>query len=202
LSFKSSERNTIEVDTLGRYGGKMIFFTADNHFCHKNVIRYENRPFNSTDEMDDYMIKVWNETVNPHDDVYILGDFIFDKKGMVASDIIQKLNGKLHMIKGNHDFFLDKTQDLDVLFEWVKDYHEFKYNHIKFILFHYPIASWHFQKYGSIHVHGHIHKAKINLSYGRAFNAGVDVNDFRPVSIEYVIQSFEEQILEEQREGE
>ena len=53
-----------------------IFFTADTHFCHKNIIKQEDRPFNSIEEMNETMIKKWNAKVKPTDSIYILGDFI------------------------------------------------------------------------------------------------------------------------------
>lgn len=57
-----------------------VFFTADPHFGHTNIIRYENRPFASAEEMDQELIRRWNETVSPEDTVYLLGDFSFYRK--------------------------------------------------------------------------------------------------------------------------
>ena len=48
-----------------------VFFTADPHFGHTNIIRYENRPFASAEEMDQELIRRWNETVSPEDTVYL-----------------------------------------------------------------------------------------------------------------------------------
>ena len=53
----------------------MNFYIADMHFGHKNVIRYDNRPFDSIEEMDKAMITLWNETVGDDDVVYIIGYF-------------------------------------------------------------------------------------------------------------------------------
>ena len=52
----------------------MIYFTADTHFGHCNVIRFCDRPFASAEEMDEAMIQNWNERVTGNDTVYILGD--------------------------------------------------------------------------------------------------------------------------------
>lgn len=52
----------------------MIYFTADTHFGHCNVIRFCDGPFASAEEMDEAMIQNWNERVTGNDTVYILGD--------------------------------------------------------------------------------------------------------------------------------
>lgn len=57
----------------------MIFVTSDIHFSHSNIIKYCNRPFENIFEMDDYIIKKWNETVSYDDTIYILGDFMFSR---------------------------------------------------------------------------------------------------------------------------
>ena len=74
-----------------------IFFTADTHFCHKNIIKHEDRPFNSIEEMNEIMIKKWNAKVRPTDTIYILGDFIFSD-GVTATQLVKRLNGKKYLI--------------------------------------------------------------------------------------------------------
>lgn len=80
----------------------MNYYISDTHFGHKNVIRYDNRPFDSIEEMDEAMIQLWNETVNDADAVYILGDFSWYKEDKTAL-ILGKLKGHKILIKGNHD---------------------------------------------------------------------------------------------------
>lgn len=165
----------------------MIYFTSDNHFYHKNIIKYENRPFADVDNMNQQMIKNWNQTVNPNDSVYILGDFAFTS-GYNANHLLAQLNGKKHLIKGNHDSFLKDNEFDRTKFEWIKDYYCLKHDGMKFILFHFPIAVWDCKHHGSIHLYGHIHSNKSDnhpLTYdlGKAYNVGVDVNDFKPISI-------------------
>jgi len=55
----------------------MIFFTADNHFRHENVIKYEKRPFKDLLEMEAIMVRNWIDRVNKEDHVIIVGDFSF-----------------------------------------------------------------------------------------------------------------------------
>ena len=51
-----------------------VFYIADLHFGHKNIIRYDNRPFKTVEEMDRALIERWNKAVSKNDTVFILGD--------------------------------------------------------------------------------------------------------------------------------
>ena len=171
----------------------MIYFTSDLHFGHKNVIKYENRPFEGVGEMNKVLIDNWNDTVTDKDEVYILGDFSFH--GIEATQsIIRKLNGQKYLILGNHDHVCKKSS-VKEMFAWTKDYYTLKYNNVKFVLFHYPIASWDCKHHGSIHLYGHVHSNKDNyhpllIELGKAYNVGVDVNNYEPVSLEEVLDKF------------
>lgn len=79
------------------------FFTSDLHFSHRNVINFCDRPYSSIEEMDEAIINQWNTQVNPEDEVYFLGDFGINKKKCLDSELIARLNGKKHIILGNHD---------------------------------------------------------------------------------------------------
>lgn len=81
---------------------RKTFVIADNHFGHKNVIEFENRPFASIEEMDKYMIKQWNSVVKGDDIVYMLGDFSFYGFDQTAK-ILKQLNGVKKLVMGNHD---------------------------------------------------------------------------------------------------
>ena len=80
----------------------MIYYIADMHFGHKNVLRFDNRPFAEADLMDEVLIHNWNERVTDEDTVYVLGD-AFWKNEENSVKIIQRLNGHKHLIRGNHD---------------------------------------------------------------------------------------------------
>lgn len=79
-----------------------VWFIADTHFGHSKIIEYCNRPFPNADIMDFNMIQRWNEVVKKDDKVYHLGDFALGNKEQVAS-IVEQLNGKIYLVKGNHD---------------------------------------------------------------------------------------------------
>ena len=79
-----------------------MFFTSDTHFNHTNIIQYCQRPFKSTDEMNEAMIDNWNSIVGEDDTVFHLGDFCL---GGAAewNKILNRLNGRIYLILGNHD---------------------------------------------------------------------------------------------------
>jgi len=82
----------------------MIYFTSDQHFGHKNIITYSNRPFENEREMDNYIINKYNERVSPDDTVYHLGDFGICEDWR-KREILVQLNGKKILVLGNHDFW-------------------------------------------------------------------------------------------------
>lgn len=86
----------------------MNFYIADMHFGHKNIVRYDNRPFDSVEEMDKALIQLWNETVGSDDVVYILGDFSWYKEDKTAF-ILGCLKGHKVLVKGNHDHISPKV---------------------------------------------------------------------------------------------
>ena len=174
----------------------MIYFTADTHFFHANVIEMCRRPFRGLYDMHESLISNWNSVVQENDSIYILGDFAFKGSGSDVNNLLRRLNGTKHLIVGNHDKYL-KYPDFDSsLFESVQDYLILSYNKIWFILFHYPILEWAHYYRKSIHLFGHVHNnishrkeesEKFSFLGSRAVNVGVDVQDFYPVSAEKLI---------------
>ena len=68
----------------------MIYFTADHHFGHANIIRHCARPFQSVGEMDRALLDNWNARIKPQDTVYILGDLFF--RNAVSVEKYSQLN--------------------------------------------------------------------------------------------------------------
>jgi len=170
---------------------KNIFVTSDTHFSHFNIIKYESRPFKTQDEMDEYLIYKWNAKVNPNDEVYHHGDFAFASEGKIR-EIVRRLNGKIHLIWGNHDKAIKQSRSLQDEFVWCRDYFALNSMKVPVIMFHYPIMVWDRKHYGSIHTYGHVHSNKSDHhpmlhSLENAFNVGVDVNNFEPIALEDII---------------
>ena len=100
---------------------RKIFFTSDMHFGHENVIKFDNRPFKTVEEMDEELIRRWNAKVGKGDLVYVLGDMIWKSRNGDAEQLIKSLNGQIILIKGNHDRFLHNAKAKAAL-AGVKDY--------------------------------------------------------------------------------
>lgn len=112
------------------------------------------------------MIDQWNSKVRKNDEVVVLGDFSWGN-AKETMDILDELKGRIYLIRGNHDRFLeDKNFDVS-RFEWIKDYAELNENKRKVVLSHYPIACYNGQyrrdesgKPKTFMLHGHIHKTQ------------------------------------------
>lgn len=147
-----------------------IFFTADEHYGHKNIIKYCNRPFDSVEEMDNEIIKRHNTLVGENDIVYHIGDFTL--KGD-AEQYISRLNGKHIFIQGSHDKFLPKETPQII-----------ELNNPDIVLCHYAMTVWSKSHYNSWQLFGHSHgKLKGN---GKQIDVGVDTHHFFPYSLDEI----------------
>ena len=75
--------------------------------------------------------------------------------------ILERLNGKIYLIKGNHE---KSAEACHSRFEWIKDYHELVIEDNEFekgqqmvILFHYSLREWNASHWGTYHLYGHSH---------------------------------------------
>lgn len=165
----------------------MIFYTADLHFHYKPFL--PDRPFASVEEMDEAMIRLWNETVTDEDTVYVVGDVGYNG-GYVPGDALGRLQGRKHLIRGNHDTGFENAPKLFDYFETVTDFNEIDDGETHILLCHYPIL---YRKRGYM-IHGHLHQARspeydILRQMPRMLNAGVDVNFYRPVTLAQLVEN-------------
>lgn len=142
----------------------MRYYISDLHFFHENLnTKMDCRGFANAEEMNEYMIAQWNKRVRSCDEVVILGDFSFGY-GPETNRILQRLRGKLYLIEGNHDRYLqDKNFDTS-RFKWIKPYAEMNDHKRKVILSHYPIFCYNGQYKTDEHgnprtymLYGHVH---------------------------------------------
>lgn len=120
-------------------GPARTLYISDCHFYHDRICReMDNRGFSGFEEMNEHMIAQWNKKVTARDDVYILGDFCISK-GDAAARILDRLNGKKHLIVGNHDKYLDDKRFDRSWFRSIETYQEIRDNGRTVILSHYPV---------------------------------------------------------------
>lgn len=129
-------------------------YIADWHYGHKNAIAFDNRPFTSLEQMNASLVERWNNAVEPGDIVYVLGDMFWCNPNE-AAPIMDKLNGQIILVKGNHDYC--NTPWFNKKFAKVTDYLEVEDNGRKVILCHYPIPCYKNHFYGWYHLYGHVH---------------------------------------------
>ena len=171
----------------------MIYYISDLHFGHRNVIEMDGRPFETIEEMDEALIRRWNERVTDEDDVYILGDFAY-RNGFTTDWYLSRLRGRKHLINGNHDFRTLENGKAMAMFASVDKMCYITDNGRGVLLCHYPVAEWYGKRYGGYHVHGHIHNRRDDVyefmsRYDKALNAGCMINGYCPVTLEELIEN-------------
>ena len=192
----------IKIDDMG----SGVFFTSDLHFKHGNIIKYCNRPFETVQEQTEKLIENWNKTVPDTATVFILGDFAFATKNQQRT-ILQRLTGKKYLILGNHDRDIPEEE-----FEEIADLAEVSIkvneNWETFILSHRPLLCWEGSEKGVCMLSGHIHSSNTRretcqngdielweIMAGRlCWDVGVDNNDYKPISVEEVLEKIKNKI--------
>ena len=180
-----------------------VFLVSDTHFGHKGVCHFTRndgvtklRPFDTPEEMDEFMVGAWNARVRPNDKVYHLGDVVMSRRSL---SIMDRLNGDKVLIRGNHDIF--KDEDYRKYFRELRAYHVMN----GMILSHIPIHSESLGRFG-VNIHGHTHANRVMrparvleefIDHGcttideRYHCVCVEQTDFAPILFEDVIKRIE-----------
>jgi len=158
----------------------MVYFTADLHLGHANIIKFCHRPFTSIEEMDTTIINNWNSKITHSDGVYILGDFAW----INHEDYARKLNGNIYLIRGNHDYRSDTFYKNKCKFRSITKRSEISIEDNHLILDHYSLRTWNRSHYNSWNLYAHSHGTLPSI--GKSHDVGVDNNNFFPVSYEEI----------------
>jgi len=173
------------------------FVTSDHHFFHTKMIEWVNMPrrivFDTIEDMNEKLISNWNSVIGPNDDVYHLGDIAFASHNKIR-EILERLNGNIHLIPGNHDHWkvlkkiadcfvsIDKYKEIRYLFD-SKEYH--------ICMMHYPLQQWNRSHYNSIMLCGHSHgMLEHDVRVGHIkYDVGVDTDlaNFYPILLDDII---------------
>jgi calcineurin-like phosphoesterase family protein len=175
-----------------------VFLTSDTHFGHAGVCRFTRddgvtklRPWTDPEEMDEEMIRRWNERVGPQDKVYHLGDVVINRRALPT---MARLNGDKVLIRGNHDIFPDE--------EYRRYFRELRAYHVMngMILSHIPLHPESLGRFG-VNIHGHTHANRVmrplatsgrsNVVDVRYHCVCVEQTDFAPILFEDVIKRIE-----------
>ena len=167
--------NVFEVGVRRIQGeDQVIYFSADTHFSHENIIKYCNRPFENVEQMNETMISNWNKVVKSNDDIYFLGDFgLGTEKHLLP--IYNRLNGRKFLIVGSHD-----RHSVKLPWSGIDNIKVIHIEKIPITLCHYAMRTWHKSHFNSWHLYGHSHGRL--QGFGKSFDVGVDAWNFTPVS--------------------
>ncbi len=160
-----------------------VLFTADTHFGHGGALALYRRPFADVTAMDSAMIERWNEAVAPDDNVFHLGDFAVRQPQSRVESLLRVLAGRKHLISGNND---GETVRQAAGWISVAPYLELRLEGTLLVLCHYPFRTWRDMAKGSLNFHGHSHGRLKPMP--RQLDVGVDVFDYRPVTLAALVQ--------------
>lgn len=179
----------MEKDTKETKPAQRVWFTSDIHFSHANIIKYSNRPFADTTEMDEAMLKTINETVGPRDFLYILGDVSFAKPEY-TKQMIKRMNGIKILVWGNHDQVIRSNSEIRDLFHETHELLDRTFvvdgKRTKIVMCHYAMKVWNKSHHNSIHLFGHSHGSMPDDGR-RCMDVGMDAVGLRPISLEEVM---------------
>ena len=168
-----------------------IYFTADLHFGHKNILTLANRRFSSIQEHDDHIIKCVNETVSTSDHLYILGDLGFHKDYVGLATQISRINTRnIHIIKGNHDNMQNLVRlNRDGMIVEVKEMKTVQKGRRSVFCCHYPMREWPGFYRGHYHAYGHVHATL--KPYERSMDVGIDSIGYKPIEFDELIKKID-----------
>lgn len=157
----------------------MDYVISDLHFNHEQIIGFERTEFKTIEEHNNYLIKVWNQTiVNKEDTVYVLGDIGFHSREGIK-ELISQLRGHKILIKGNHDTYTNAFYK-SVGFDEVYD-HPIYYNN-KIILSHEPVKEALNNEY-IYNIHGHLHNEMILENCGNYICVSAKYINYKPMKL-------------------
>lgn len=161
-----------------------IWVISDTHFGHDNIIKYCERPFQDSKEMDERIVQNWNSVVKDGDIVYHLGDVYFGERGRSVL-LSERLKGRKRLILGNHDSGKDQT--LHRYFQKIEVWRMFP--EFGLLLTHVPVHESSLERFDEgalssklLNIHGHIHN-KEAPSHNHQ-NVSVEMTNYTPVNIE------------------
>ena len=184
-----------------KFDGSKVYFTSDTHFYHSNIIGFCKRLFKNVEDMNETLIENWNRVVGQDDIVFHLGDICLGGSHEWTK-ILNRLNGKIYLILGNHDL-KNIRQGYTSRFELTSMQMHIEVDKQKIYLNHYPFLCYGGAYRNMWQLFGHVHTSKNNtgkdasrldMLFPTQYDVGVDNNDFTPVSFELVKRIIQKQV--------
>lgn len=168
-----------------------LFFTADIHFFHKNIIQYCKRPFENTFGMNNSIVNNWNNVVPKNGITFILGDVSLNSNPKYLETILRSLNGDKYLIIGNHERDALKKENIRNIWKGIYDIAEIfirdeqaplRLQHI--VMCHYPMITWNGSHRNSWQLFGHVHGGlnNKNILSPTQIDVGMDCHNYTPIS--------------------
>ena len=176
-----------------------IWLTSDLHFCHNKPFLYEQRGFQTVQEMNEAIIKNFNEVMDWTDKLYILGDcFLNDNEEGLK--LMKRLPGEKYIVYGNHDNDTRKVLMGEAGFHCLGYAHVQKFEGLNFYLCHYPTMTSNFDldkplKSRVLSLSGHTHSKEVWDAAG-GYNVALDAHNTYPVELEEIINAFKNKTKE------
>lgn len=182
------------------------FFTSDLHFGHTNVIKFDDRPYATAEDMEEALIGNWNKKVSQEDRIYILGDMFYKCTGEQVRRILKTLHGQKYLIRGNHDRWSNVEENRVLLFgvaDYLKAAIELEDGTTRgVVLCHYFIPFYERHYHNGIMLHGHSHVTREYEEEERlkrelndrglcceAYNVGCMHWNYEPVTLDEILAS-------------
>ena len=185
-----------------------MFFTSDSHFLHGNIIKFCNRPFESSEHQTEELIRLWNEVIPEDGVVFHLGDLCWTGNIDFILKLNERLNGSINLVYGNHD--MQNKLDREVIKNIFKSYGGDTMdiasvlvrndNNQQLTCCHYPMLYW---PTNTIMLHGHVHSGPTSTAsekmpfHPMRYDVGVDNNFYKPISYIKLMEIIENQKMQE-----
>lgn len=170
-----------------------VFVTSDLHLMHNKPFLYEPRGFTCIEEHDETIVKNWNEIVKYNDEAFILGDLMLMDND-AAMKYLKRLNGKIHVILGNHDSAVRAKLYADNGFDVLGYAYPYRLKGYNLFMTHYPTITSNYDinkplKSRVINVCGHSHTKNRfqDIDKGLIYHCELDAHENKPVNIEKII---------------
>lgn len=196
--------------------GRKIFFTSDLHIGHRNILRFCQRPFLDLKDMATDIAANWNSVVGENDIIFDLGDMFWWNSRHEVKKFVDKLNGTIYKVPGNHDMDCRRLFELcdpekvtvldDISVVWIENLFPETNRVTELWLSHMPLMTWPHRGNGAINLFGHIHSGPLSTASmdvpekdlhlwpKQQYDVGADNNNYTPIEIQEIFKKLDRNV--------